>query len=151
MQLRLAEPAWRRGPELFDHSSSSLRYRAVLLSRPATTLHAAFWRVLRSSVDVRGVVTTNYDLCAERAIRDRRSPGAEAFSFHYAAFGGAVRSVNSPYQRERAKPTTPRDDIPLTKLHGSLNWSEENGVKAGRIRTPLRRLKMHPPRGCCAG
>jgi hypothetical protein len=100
----------------------------VLLSRPACGEHATFWRALLSSVDVRGVVTTNYDLCAERAMRDRRAPGAEALAFHYAAFGGAVRPVNSPYQRERAKPTTPRGEVPLAKLHGSLNWSEENGA-----------------------
>jgi SIR2-like domain len=126
VQLRLAEPVWRRGPSQFDHNSSSLRYRAVLLSRPACRAHAAFWRALRTGFDVCGVVTTNYDLCAERAMRDRRARGADAFAFRYAAFDGAVRPVNSPYERERAKPTTPRGEIPLAKLHGSLNWSEEN-------------------------
>jgi hypothetical protein len=99
LQLRLAEPAWRGGPSGFDRNASFLRYRAVLLSRPACGEHATFWRALRSSVDVRGVVTTNYDLCAERAMRDRRAPGAEALAFHYAAFGGAVRPVNSPYRQ----------------------------------------------------
>lgn len=121
VQLRLAEPQWRSGPSTFDHNASWLRYRAVLLARPQCRAHSEFWVALRRRFKVAGVVTTNYDLTAERAMRERRARGADAFAYHYAAFDGSVRPVNSPYVRERARPTTPRGDIPLAKLHVSLN------------------------------
>ena len=125
IQLRLAEPRWRRGPQAFDRNSSSLRYKAVLLSRPECHAHIEFWRALRTRFDVRGVITTNYDLTAERAMRDRRAAGAAAFAYHYAAFDGNVRPVNSPYLRDRSRSTTPGGPVALAKLHGSLNWSAE--------------------------
>lgn len=98
------------------------------------------------------VLTTNWDICIERALRPyptRYSPG-----FHYGLgqevlTGAHVHPMNREY---RANPHI-SGTIPLLKLHGSLSWAVQSDdvlVKYGDLRPALRqkgqkRIALVPP------
>jgi hypothetical protein len=93
--------------------------------------HRLFWDFVLTSFRVTGVVTTNYDLLAERGLRHQPTvrppirPGC-----HYGGFPRPQYLHGSP-QPFRAgmsqEPTVLRHGVPVYKIHGSLNWAHAAG------------------------
>jgi hypothetical protein len=121
VQARIANPV------LGDSRSwSSVRYGQRITNRTYHQGHESFWLTLLMRVSLAGVITTNYDLLAERSLRHREMKRPPLPGFFYA---GLPRSIIATGQ---AQPWTVHDRrdrvaltgrIPLAKLHGSLNWS----------------------------
>jgi hypothetical protein len=83
--------------------------------------------VVRSDRSLAGVVTSNYDLLVERALRPRPVRGWPVSGFHYAglprpqiAYGTAQPWRQRDGRRNATIELT--GEVPLAKLHGSLNW-----------------------------
>jgi hypothetical protein len=117
IQRRLAAPA--ASTRSYRHNP----YRPALLRRTISPAQADFWNALLERTTVRAVATLNYDLTLEQTIgiAPNLIPGSPGF--YYAGMSARVRPVNSPYARDRSADPTPSGVIPLTKLHGSLNWT----------------------------
>lgn len=88
--------------------------------------HSRFWKVIFHSSNDISVITTNYDILAERVLRHRpmlrpRSPGC--------FYGGLPRpqilkGAAQPFSQWAAERTIEMTGmIPVIKLHGSLNWT----------------------------
>ena len=114
-----------------DRGAYQARY-AGRITRPVNVLeHDAFWEVMLSRFAIAAVVTTNYDLLAERGLRHRPMQRPYRPGIHY---GGLIRpqvlkgtalpfSVTKPERQIELE-----GGIPLYKLHGSLNWGLDAGV-----------------------
>jgi hypothetical protein len=105
-------------------SRHNLRYAQRLTRRTYCNSHSDFWRHTLARFQVDAVLTTNYDLLVERSLRHRRMRSGEP-GIHY---GGLPRPQVA---RGQALPFSVRDqqrlvellgEVPLYKLHGSLNW-----------------------------
>ncbi len=116
-----------------DRGAYSPRYAARITRPVPVAVHIAFWNVVLSCFQTKAVITTNYDILAERGLRHRAMSRPTRPGFFY---GGLSRPQNlkgaalpfSVYESERV--ITLDGAIPLYKLHGSLNWSFEAGVLA---------------------
>lgn len=122
---RLATPIW--GDRI---AHKSVRYGQRLTVPTYCETYRSFLRELATSYQVIGVVTTNYDILLERTIRERPVRGWPLPGFHY---GGLPRpqsaqGLSQPFSarndRDRAVPLD--GEVPLFKLHGSLNWERSN-------------------------
>lgn len=111
---RLAEPDQVR-------LANELRYGERLdKPSPAEIHHRSIEAVLRS-YELVGVVTTNYDLLAERTLRHRPMKRPARPGFFYAGIGGSRVQGASTFSVRR-KWVDVTGSVPLCKLHGSLNW-----------------------------
>ena len=86
----------------------------------------AFWTtIFRRTEDV-AVVTTNYDILAERGLRHRPRPRVHRPGFHYG--GGAEELAGGGYPSyAHIQKVTASGRVPVLKLHGSVSWSFRNG------------------------
>jgi hypothetical protein len=86
----------------------------------------AFWTtVFRRTSDI-AVVTTNYDIIAERAIRNQPRPRVPRPGFNYGS--GTVKLEGRGYPTfAHIRPNYANGTVPLLKLHGSISWSVEAG------------------------
>ncbi len=89
-----------------------------------------------------GVVTSNYDLLAERVLRHRRVRGRPTPGCHYGGLPGpqiAFGSATPWRQRDgsRNETITLTGALPLCKLHGSLNW-ERQGLPGVQDEGPVK-------------
>jgi len=114
-----------------DRGAYQTRY-AGRITRPVNVPeHDAFWDVVVSSFAVVAVVTTNYDLLAERGLRHRPMRRTERPGIHY---GGLIRpqilkGTALPFSIAKSERQIELEgSIPLYKLHGSLNWGLDAGV-----------------------
>jgi hypothetical protein len=91
-----------------------------------SSVHKRFWSAILSNTDDLAVLTTNYDILIERALRHRpmkRPPSPGCF------YGGLPRpqqlkGAAQPFSKwSPEKLIEMTGNIPLYKLHGSLNWS----------------------------
>lgn len=107
----------------------NIRYSGRLTKEVQSESLAKFWDVLCHE-DLKGVLTTNYDLLAERGLRHRPFKRRKRLGFYY---GGLPRPQRL---KGLAQPWTVHDPqrvlvlesvLPLFKLHGSLNWTRELG------------------------
>ena len=85
-----------------------------------------FWTVLFGARTDVSVITTNFDILAERGLRHVPRPRAKRPGFHY-GFGpenleGGGYPSYSHIQKIRSG-----GHVPLLKLHGSVSWSLRNG------------------------
>jgi hypothetical protein len=88
--------------------------------------HEMFWStVFRKTYDV-VVVTTNYDILAERGIRYRARPRVPRPGFHYGAGPEALAGGGYPSYAHIHKSAV-SGSVPLLKLHGSISWSFRDG------------------------
>jgi hypothetical protein len=111
---RLAEPDQVRLVE-------ELRY-GERLDRPSPSpLHHQFLNRILAEYDLIGVVTTNYDLLAERTLRHRvmLRPGRPG-CFYAGVTGRHLQGASTFSVRHKWVDLSGR--VPLCKLHGSLNW-----------------------------
>ena len=88
--------------------------------------HVDFWTVVTGTFPDVSVITTNYDLCVERALRHRPMERVFAPGCYY---GGLPRpqqlkGLAMPFRGNRPQRWVElTGSVPVYKLHGSLNWS----------------------------
>ena len=112
-------------PRKVDRAATSARYLGRITSPVRNDIHDEFWRRVLESTKLRGVVTTNYDILAERGLRHRPMQRPPRPGVHYGGFPRpqVLKGQASPF-------TTTLDlrqvelagSVPVFKLHGSLNW-----------------------------
>jgi hypothetical protein len=114
-----------------DRGAYQARY-AGRITRPVNVPeHDAFWDVALSRFAIVAVITTNYDILAERGLRHRPTQRPKRPGMHY---GGLIRpqilkGTALPFSVSKPERQIELDGgIPLYKLHGSLNWGLEAGV-----------------------
>ncbi len=125
VELVAAVLATLRGADIRPAAS---RYRMRITEPSPFTAHVDFWSVVTSSFMNVSVVTTNYDLLIERALRHRPMKRAFGPGFYY---GGIARPQ---LLQGTALPFTVTDSqrfveltgaVSVYKLHGSLNWARQ--------------------------
>ena len=109
------------------------------LDRTSVNELEEFWNILFGARRDVSVITTNFDVLAERGLRHKPRPKVPRPGFHY-GFGpedlqGGGYASYSHIQKIR---TAGR--VPLLKLHGSVSWSLRNGelVKYHDCRPAIR-------------
>lgn len=107
----------------------NVRY-ANRLTRPLDCMeHIAFWSALLSSANLKGVITTNYDLLVERGLRHRptKRPRRPGFFYGGLPFPQTLMGNAQPFsvQEQLRTVTLFPNGVPLCKLHGSLNWASQ--------------------------
>jgi hypothetical protein len=93
--------------------------------------HDAFWDVVLSRFAVDAVVTTNYDLLAERGLRHRPTQRPKRPGMHYGGLSRPqiLKGTALPFALSKAERQVELNGgIPLYKLHGSLNWAVNAGA-----------------------
>ena len=96
------------------------------LARRSVAIHERFWTtVFRRRSDV-SVITTNYDILAERGLRSEPRPRVPRPGFNYGFGPEALSGGGYPYSYARGLRAA--GQVPLLKLHGSVSWSMEHGV-----------------------
>jgi hypothetical protein len=114
------------------------------------SIHETLWTTIFRRISAVTVITTNYDILAERGLRHVARPRAHRPGFHYGfgpekLAGGGYPSY-SHIQRVEAV-----GSVPLLKLHGSVSWSERDGqlVRYHDCRPAIRgdALLVAPVRG----
>ena len=97
-----------------------------------------FWTTLfRIRTDV-SVITTNYDILAERGLRSVPRPRVPRPGFNYGFGSEALAGGGFPHTYARR--TYAAGHVPVLKLHGSVSWSLERGelVKYHDCRPAIR-------------
>ncbi len=125
VQARLASPAYGD-----TRSRTSLRYGQRVINRTYCRQHESFWIDLLQRVELSGVITTNYDLLAERSLRHRSVKRPPLPGFYYAGLPKPQVALgqSQPWTVQDRQDRVPlTGTIPLAKLHGSLNWAIEDG------------------------
>ena len=89
--------------------------------------HEEFWTLLFRHTEDVAVVTTNYDVVAERGLRNTPRPRRHRPGFHY-GFGPERLLGSGAPSFSHIRPIMAAGRIPLLKLHGSVSWSISNGV-----------------------
>lgn len=118
---------------------NELRYgERITKPSPASCHHAVMTQLLSQS-ELIGVVTTNFDLLAERTIRHRVMKKPQRPGFFYPGIPGPLRGAGTFSVRHRWVDVS--GTVPLCKLHGSLNWAVEGGsLRAYADCRPAHRL-----------
>jgi hypothetical protein len=131
---RLAEPDQVR----LEHE---LRYGERLTKPSPNPLHHRLLARVLHDYELVGVVTTNYDLLAERTLRHRPMLRPPTPGFHYVAIPGDALQGSSTFSA-RHKWVEVTGTVPLCKLHGSLNWTVTgDGLRAYVDCRPAFRLE----------
>lgn len=107
----LREISFRRQTQLTKHD----------LMRRGIPIHEAFWKTLFAQVSPIAVVTTNYDILAERGMRHQPRPRISRPGFNYGTGDGHLEGRGYP-SYAHLRPITACGTIPLLKLHGSVSW-----------------------------
>jgi hypothetical protein len=103
------------------------RYASRITQPAGVESHIRLWKTLFSLISEVKVITTNYDLLIERAIRHRGSRKF-ATNFYYGGF------PKPQYLKRTPRPLDWSDSrnhikidggVPIYKLHGSLNWLQD--------------------------
>src|SRR5262249_55185431 len=112
----------------------------------ASSLHRQFWDALLCNGEAHGqalaVVTLNYDILPERALH-RREPAAKPVPLFY--YGGfQYDQVVRKMINVAAPPGKKHEivqlghDVPIYKLHGSMNWAWEPHTQTLKIHDDIR-------------
>jgi hypothetical protein len=96
------------------------------LNRRSGPIHENFWTAIFTRTPVIAVITTNYDILAERGMRDRPRPRVPRPGFNYGNGEEQLAGGGYPSYSHIQRIMT-RGSVPLLKLHGSVSWSEQNG------------------------
>jgi len=106
-------------------------------------VHKEWWNIVLKQVqnDIRlSVITTNWDILIERALRPTPTHRPWRPGFNYGCGPeGVVASSGFPGSKWLADLEI-RGSVPLLKLHGSLNWAMKSGhlTKYGDLRPAFR-------------
>ena len=90
--------------------------------------HEVFWTaIFKRTTDV-SVLTTNYDILAERGLRLVSRPRLPRPGFHYGSGPEQLEGKSYPGVFRSQRPRT-GGTVPLLKLHGSVSWAfGKNGI-----------------------
>jgi hypothetical protein len=86
--------------------------------------HEEFWSIIFRRSDDVAVLTTNYDVLAERGLRHRPRPRVPRPGFHYGFGPEDLAGGGYPSYTHIQKIST-SGCVPLLKLHGSISWSSK--------------------------
>lgn len=103
----------------------SPRYNSRLTSPTYCNTHTKFWREIAAFTSNFSVITTNYDLLIERALRHRKIKGRFSIGFTYGGLPDPQALKGSP-SRYFHETVHLKGGIPICKLHGSLNWARSS-------------------------
>ena len=109
------------------------------LDRTSVPALERFWDALfRTRTDV-SVITTNFDVLAERGLRHVPRPRVPRPGFHY-GFGPAELAGGGYPSYAHIQKISAAGHVPLLKLHGSVSWSVRDGklVKYHDCRPAIR-------------
>lgn len=100
--------------------------------------HENFWRFFRP-LNVKTIVTLNYDLLVERALHKLSGEGESEPLFSYGGFPyrQVVRKMTNVTSRS-SKDVILGNDYLIYKLHGSLNWAHERHSSNMKIHDDVR-------------
>lgn len=122
----LASPRTKRDNQI------NPRYSSRLTTPSWNKSHENFWRVTTSVFSELGIITTNYDLFIERSLRHRRMKRGFGIGFHYGGIKHPqlAKGIPLPFTvTDQQRVVELKGEIPLFKLHGSLNWAvAQSGV-----------------------
>ena len=98
-----------------------------------------FWTVLFGARTDVSVITTNFDILAERGLRHVPRPKVKRPGFHYGFGPESLQGGGYPSYSHIQKIKT-GGHVPVLKLHGSVSWSVRNGelVKYHDCRPAIR-------------
>ena len=86
-----------------------------------------FWDALFGNQSDVSVITTNFDILAERGLRHEPRPRAKRPGFHYGCGPEPLKGGGYPSYAHIQRIVT-KGQVPLLKLHGSISWSVRNNV-----------------------
>jgi hypothetical protein len=89
-------------------------------------IHESFWTAIFRSTSAVTVITTNYDVLAERGLRIIPRPRVPRPGFHY-GFGEEYLAGGGYPSFSHIRRIVTEGSIPLLKLHGSVSWSIRDG------------------------
>lgn len=144
LAIRLSEPTSPRRP------GNNPRYFERLTFGSKVAAHKRLFTEVGARGELCGVVTTNYDLLAEKVMRPQPVRGWPVPGFHYA---GITRpqyawGVSGPAGWADARRVIDLTGaVPLCKVHGSLNWNRLPGSQEIELYQDLRlgyRLDANP-------
>ena len=109
------------------------------LDRTSTPELEQFWSTIFTARTNVSVITTNFDILAERGLRHTPRPKAKRPGFHY-GFGNEQLAGGGYPAYAHIQKISVQGNIPLFKLHGSVSWSLRNGklVKYHDCRPAIR-------------
>lgn len=96
------------------------------LDRRSVPVHEDFWTAIFTRARVVAVVTTNYDILAERGIRHRPRPRVARPGFNYGDGDKQLAGGGYPSYAHIQR-IVACGSVPLLKLHGSVSWAERGG------------------------
>lgn len=96
------------------------------LDRKSVPVHEEFWTAVFTRTAVAAVVTTNYDILAERGMRHQPRPRVARPGFNYGAGDRYLAGGGYPSYAHIQR-VVARGSVPLLKLHGSVSWAEQGG------------------------
>lgn len=103
-----------------------LRLTKHYLARRSVASHERFWTMVFQQWSDVSVITTNYDILAERGLRFQPRPRVVRPGFNYGFGPEDLAGRGYPYTYARRIRVT--GYVPLLKLHGSVSWAVENGA-----------------------
>jgi len=136
---RLAQPFATFGR--YDGKTS--RWRDNIFEARLCVAHEVWWdSILRFAMPAERltVMTTNWDIWVERALRPRAMQRPYRPGFNY-GYGAERLAATTAYPRSAwRKDPQVSGSVPVLKLHGSLNWAVENNelVRYGDLRPAFR-------------
>lgn len=99
------------------------------ITRPSVDVHTAFWSVILEMAREFSVITFNYDLLVERALRHRPMKRAFGTGFRYGGLPSPQVALGQalPFSKQlrHTREVEILGAVDLYKLHGSLNWSKD--------------------------
>ena len=139
VELVVATVATPRSPG--DVLVAGPRYSSLITRSYHCSAHHDLWQLLLTRTSLIGVVTSNWDLLAERGLRHQ--PVAGKPGCHYGGFPlpqlleGRGSQFQASGTQERVRLT---GGVPVYKLHGSINWvhTQDNVVMDVDARAAFR-------------
>jgi hypothetical protein len=117
-------------PLTHDIGAFNLRYAGRVTKPIGIPIQDAFWDIIIKKYNLIAVVTTNYDILAERGLRYRpmKRPYRPGFIYGGIASPQILIGLAQPFTVMDQKRIVELEiGIPLFKLHGSLNWAQKKG------------------------
>lgn len=96
------------------------------LDRRSAPIHEEFWTAIFTRTTAVTVVTTNYDVLAERGMRHQPRPRAGRPGFNYGVGDQHLAGGGYPSYAHIQR-IVACGHVPLLKLHGSVSWAEKGG------------------------
>lgn len=112
----LREISFRRQPQLTKQN----------LTRRSVSAHEEFWTAIFTRTSLLAVITTNYEILAERGMRNQPRPRVPRPGFHYGAGDSVLEGGDYP-SFSHLRPNMASGRVPLLKLHGSVSWANHGG------------------------